>query len=112
MEDSVYLARSIHEIFTGGRGSKTIPVQMVTDTQSLIDTLNSIKQVEEKLVRLLVKQMKQILDSHAVEGIRQCDTDVCLADVFSKPGAKLSNMLLEVLSTGKKVDLKYSKKGP
>ena len=110
MEDSVYLARCIHKIYTGERGLKSIPVQMITDSQSLIGTLNFTKQVEEKLIRPIVKWMKQIMDSNAVEGIRWFDTDVCVADVFLKSGSKLSNELLEVFRTSKMVDLKYLKK--
>ena len=110
MEDSVYLARCIHKIYTGERGSKSIPVQMITDSQSLIDTLNSTRQVEEKLISPIVKWMKQIMDSNAVQGIRWCNKDVYLADVFTKSALKLSNDLLEVLKTGTIVDLKYPKK--
>ena len=47
------------------------------------------------------------MDSNALEGMRWCDTDVCLADIFKKPGSKLSNLLLEVLRTGKMVNLKF-----
>ena len=45
-----------------------------------------------------------------VEGIRWCDMDVCLANIFTKPGSKPSNEVLEVLRTGNMVDQNYSKK--
>ena len=76
----------------------------------MIDTLNSTNQVEDKLIRPIVKWMKQIIDSNMVEEIRWCDTDVCSADLFTKPGLRLCNDVLEVFRTGKMEDLKYSKK--
>ena len=67
--------------------------------------------MEKKLARPIGKCMKQTLDSSTVDEIRWCDTEVCLADVFTKPRAKLSSTLPEVLRTGEMEDLKYSKIG-
>ena len=59
-----------------------IPVQMITDSQSLIESLNSTKQVEEKLMRPIIKWIKQCLDNKMMDETRWCDTKVCLGDVL------------------------------
>ena len=110
MEDGIYLARCVHEIYTGERGTGQIPVQVVTDSQSLLDSLESTKQVEEKLMRPVIKWMKQMLDSKAISNVRWCDTCVCVSDAFTKPGSKLNQTLLEIFKTGKMIDLSYSTK--
>ena len=110
MEDGIYLARCVHEIYTGERGEGQIPVQVVTDSQSLLDSLESTRQVEEKLIRPLIKWMKQMLDSKAITNIRWCDTCVCVSDAFTKPGSKLNQTLVEIFKTGKMIDLSYSTK--
>jgi hypothetical protein len=87
MEDGIYLARS-----------------------KLLDSLDSTKQVEEKLLRPLIKWMKQMLDSKAISNIRWCDICVCLSDAFTKPGSKLNQTLVGIFKTGKMIDLSYSTK--
>ena len=83
---------------------------MVTDSQSLIDSINSTRQIESKLLRCTIKWIKQMVDSGFLNTIRWCDTEVCLSDVLTKQGSKLGNALLNVCSTGEMIDLKYSKK--
>ena len=49
--DAVPCSRAVHEIHTGERGEKQIPVTCVTDSQSLLDSISSTKQIDEKLLR-------------------------------------------------------------
>ena len=83
---------------------------MVTDSQPLIDSLESTKPVEDKLVRPLVKFLKQALDARWINTIRWCDTKVCLADILTKPGAPLTRTVLEIMKTNKMIDLSVSVK--
>jgi hypothetical protein len=83
---------------------------MVTDSQSLLDSIESTKQVEEKLMRPIIKWIKQMMDSGAVSNMRWCDTCVCLSDAFTKPGSRLNQTLLEVFRTGNMINLSYSTK--
>ena len=110
LEDAIYLARCVHEIYTGERGEKQIPVDAVTDSQSLLDSIESTKQVEEKLMRPVIKWIKQVMDSGAVSTIRWCDTCVCVSDAFTKPGSKLNQTLNEIFATGQMIDLSFSNK--
>jgi hypothetical protein len=71
IEDAIYVARCIHEIYTGERG----------EAQPLIDSVNSSKQVENKLLRPVIKFMKQMLDAKMINSMRWCDTVVCCGHV-------------------------------
>ena len=42
--------------------------------------------------------------------VRWCDTDVCLADIMTKSGLKLTQLALEVISNNMMVNLSFSKK--
>ena len=85
-------------------------MQPVTDSQSLLDSIDSTKQVEEKLMRPIVKWIKQVLDSGAVSSIRWCDTCVCVSDAFTKPGSRLNETQVEIFRTGQMIDLSFSTK--
>ena len=83
---------------------------MITDSQSLIDSINSTKQIESKLLRCTIKWIKQMVDSGFINSIRWCDTEVCLSDCLIKQGSKLGNTLLKICANGEMIDLKYSNK--
>ena len=51
-----------------------------------------------------------MVDSGFINTIPWCDTDVCLSDVFTKQGSKLTRDLVKVCSSGNMIDLKFSKK--
>ena len=110
IEDSIYVARCIREIYTGDRGDAQLKVDIVTDSQPLVDSINSSRQVENKLLRPLIKFMKQTLDSNMVSTIRWCDTKVCLADALTKTGSPLTPAMMDVVKTNKMLDLSWSDK--
>ena len=105
IEDAVYIARCVKEIFTGDRGEAQIPVDVVTDSKPLIDSINSSRQVENKLLRPLVKFMKQALDSGMIRSIRWCNTKVCLADILTKKASSLTKCVTEILKTNEMINL-------
>ena len=110
IEDSVYITRCLKEIYTGERGDSQFRVDIVTDSQPLIDSVNSSKQVSSKLLRPIIKLIKQTLDAKMVTNIRWIDTKVCLADVLTKSGSNLITTVIDVLKTNKMIDLDYSEK--
>ena len=105
IEDAVYIARCVREIFTGDCGEAQIPVDVVTDSKPLIDSINSSRQVENKLLRPLVKFMKQTLDSGMIRSIRWCNTKVCIADILTKKASSLTKSVMEILNTNKMINL-------
>ena len=110
IEDAIYIARCIYEIYKNERGEGQLPVEVVIDSQPLLDSINSTKQVESKLLRPLIKYMKQTLDSKMIHSIRWCDTKVCLADVLTKRGSNLTSTFMQVLKTNKMIDLNWTDK--
>ena len=111
VEDSIYIARTIMEIYTGLRGDSQLPVDICTDSQSLVDSLESTKQIDSKLLRPIVKFMKQMLDSQMINIIKWVDTEVCMADILTKPArCVLTAKVMEVLKTGNMLDLTWTSK--
>ena len=64
IEEAVYVARCIKELITGERGWSQLDVDVRTDSQSLIDSIDSSRQIDDKLLRPTVKWMKQMLDAN------------------------------------------------
>ena len=102
--DGVYVARCLKEIYTGERGESQVDVHVVTDSQPLIDSVESTKQIDDKLLRPLIKSMKQMLDSHMIKEIRWCDTKLMLADVLTKTGAPLTDVVRQVMETNRMIE--------
>ena len=111
VEDAIYIARSLKEIYSGERGESQIKVDICTDSQSLIDSLESTKQIDSKLLRPIVKYMKQMLDSEMVSTIRWVDTNVCVADILTKPArCVLTSKVMDVLKSGNIINLNWTDK--
>ena len=73
--------------------------------------IESSKQIDSKLLRPIVKFMKQMLDSQMINTIKWVDTEVCVADILTKPArCVLTAKVMEVLKTGKMIDLSRSSK--
>ena len=111
VDDSIYIARCIKEIYTGERGESQIKVDICTDSQSLIDSIESTRQIDSKLLRPIVKFLKQMLDSQMVNNIRWVDTEVCVADILTKPARSvLTSQVMDIMRTGRMLDLNWTNK--
>ena len=102
IEDSLYLAKTVHEIYTGktGKQSGQIPVIVKIDSRTLLDSLKSSKQVEEKTVRHIVAWIKQQIEEKRVKSVDWVCSEEQLADVFTKTGVK-TQPILKVMKDGK-----------
>ena len=97
MEDSIYLARIIKEIYSGIVSTNQIPVVVNIDSKTLLDSLNSTKQIDEKTVRHLIAWIKQQKDENkTVESINWVSSAKQVADVFTKKNAKTDTILTVV----------------
>ena len=105
VEDAIYAARCVREVFTDDKGEAQVQVDVVTDSQSLIDSINTSRQVDNKLLRPLVKFMKQTLDSSMVKSIRWCNTKVCIADILTKKASPLTKTVMKILQTNRMINL-------
>ena len=100
MEDSIYLARIIKEIYSEIVSTDQIPVTLNIDSKTLMDSLNSTKQIDEKTVRHLIAGIKQQRDeSKTVESINWVSSEKQAADVFTKKNAK-TDVILTVVTEG------------
>ena len=81
-------------------------MDICTDSQSLVDSIESSRQIDSKLLRPIVKFMKQMINT-----IKWIDTEVCVADILTKPArCILTAKVMDVLRTGKMIDLNWSSK--
>ena len=99
MEDSIYLARMIKEIYSGLVSEEQIPVKVNIDSKTLLDSLNSSKQVDEKTIRHLIAWIKQQKEDKTIDSINWVCSQEQLADVFTKKNAK-TDEILTVVSEG------------
>ena len=107
----IYVALCLKQILIGQRGQAQVPVDVRTDSESLIESLKSSRQIEDKLLRPTVKWLKQMIDAKMVESVRWVDTKQCLADVLTKSGNdRLTSKLMEVMDCGDMIDLDFSDK--
>ena len=110
IEDAVYIARCLKELISGERGWSQFEVDVRTDSKSLIDSIDSSRQIDDKLLRPTIKWMKQMLDGKHVRTIRWVDGTSCIADILTKPGAALTQTTMEILNSGQMIDLESSTK--
>ena len=57
VEDAMFAARQI-ETLLFGRYEKRIPIQLFTDSEGLLGSNDSMKQVERKSLRMIVHDLK------------------------------------------------------
>ena len=105
IEEAVYIARSLKELITGERGWSQLDVDVRTDSKSLIDSIESSRQIDDKLLRPTIKWMKQMLDGGQVRTMRWVDGRKCNADILTKPGAPLTEATLNVMQSGKMIEM-------
>ena len=94
MEDGIYLARIIKEIYSGVVSMAQLPVVVNIDSKTLLDSLNSSKQIDEKTVRHLIAWIKQQKDEEkTIQSINWVKSAEQIADVFTKKNAKTDDIL-------------------
>ena len=102
IEDSLYLAKTVNEIYTGKREKQSgqIPVSMKIDSRTLLDSIKSTKQVEEKTMRHIVAWIKQQIAEERVRSVDWVCSEEQLADVLTKSGVK-TGPILKVVKNGR-----------
>ena len=83
-DDAIFIARMVHQIYTGRKTLEQIPVYMFTDSQPLHDSIYSTKQVERKTMRHVVHIMKDAVSRGDLEKFIWVDTKNMIADVLTK----------------------------
>ena len=93
------VAKMIHEIYTGSPNNGQIPVEINLDAQSLLDSIESTKQLEEKTLSHIIAAFKQNLEDGEVRSFNKVGTEKMYADILTKPGVN-PGLVLDAFETG------------
>ena len=99
-DDAVDLARIVKQIYSGKKGRSQIEVTMKSDSKSLKDTLESTKQIDEKYLRPVVQNIKDMITRREIGRVDWVESAACHADILTKKSAKGSDKVLKILRTG------------
>ena len=99
VDNAVYLSQQL-SILLFGDGERRIPVKVYSDSLPLLDSIASSKQVEQKLLRNTMSDLKQKLVDGDVCAFSWIETKAMTADVLTKEGGEIEN-ILEVVRENK-----------
>jgi hypothetical protein len=103
IDEGVNTARVFKEIYTGKidlRNPEQIPVEAVTDSKSLWESIHNSRQCEEKMLRPSIATAKEMKQLGYVRDIAWVPTNKQLADCMTKANKK-ADWLLNVASSNK-----------
>ena len=99
VDESVYIAKMIHEIYSGSPNKGQVPVEVNLDAQSLLDSIESTKQLEEKTLSHIIAAFKQNIEDGEVKSFNKVNTKEMYADILTKPGVNPA-FVLEAFEKG------------
>ena len=99
LDDSIYLARMISEVYSGDVNGHTIPIVVNEDSKSLVESLFSTKKVKRKTMRVVISSIQQHMRDGIISDVRHVRSKDQLADIFTKKGVSCDR-LLEVIHGG------------
>ena len=103
IDEAVNTARVVKEIYTGKidlKNPEQIPVDAVTDSKSLWESIHNSRQCEEKMLRNCIANIKEMKQLGYVQSVSWVPTDKQLADCMTKKNKK-ADWLLSVASSNK-----------
>ena len=92
VDTSVYLAEQLATLIFGDVNYK-IPLRIYTDSKPLLDSIASTKQVDQRLLRNTMTDLKQKLLDKSVIAFSWIETRAMTADVLTKEGGDIENIL-------------------
>ena len=95
MDDSVHMAKQISQLL-----NVTVKVRLFTDSRSLLESIGSSGQIEEKALRQSVAYLKQSLEDDDVMDYAWIQGEEIVADILTKQGSK-REVLDEILKKNK-----------
>ena len=103
IDEAVNTARVVKEVYTGKINLKNpdqIPVEALTDSKSLWESIHNSRQCEEKMLRNCIANIKEMKQLGYVNTVSWVPTDKQLADCMTKRNKK-ADWLLSVASSNK-----------
>ena len=94
--DVMFTKEVLREVF--GEGVDKVKIQVVIDSQSLWDAVYSKLQVDDKMLRINIAAIKQMVEKHDIEVIWKKGSRM-IADALSKKQTK-KQVLLESVQSG------------
>ena len=92
VDTAVYLSEQLAVLLFGTQQQR-IPVLVYTDSKPLLDSIASSKQVEQKLLRNTMTDLKKKLENDIVSRYSWIETKSMTADILTKEGANIENIL-------------------
>ena len=92
VDTAVYLSAQLSLLLFGDNRSK-IPVRIYTDSIPLLESIASTRQVEQKLLRNTMTDLKEKLIDGEVSAYSWIETRAMTADVLTKEGVEVENVL-------------------
>ena len=92
VDTSVYLGEQVAALLFG-ESIRNIPVKVFTDSKPLLDSIASTKQVEQRLLRNTMTDLKKKLETQLVAAYCWVQTRDMTADVLTKEGSNIENIL-------------------
>ena len=102
-DEAIFIARVLNEMLTGKKGQskeKQMRVIIKCDSMGLKETLNSTHQIEEKMLRPVVQNIKDLLTRGFIESVTWVPTEVCQADLLTKKGSGCKERVMEIIQSG------------
>lgn len=94
LAEAIYLQKILLELWPG-----TYNIRALVDNKSLVEAINSTKPVDDRLLRLNIAAIKQLITESDVESVKWCPGSQQLADCMTKKGAS-GLSLRDVMQTG------------
>ena len=82
IDETMYQGSVVEQILFGGE--KKVEVKIFTDSKPLLDSVASSKQVEKKMMRPVIADMKEKLIDGSVGSYRWIETKKMVADLLTK----------------------------
>ena len=102
-DEAIFVARVLNEMLTGKKGQskeKQMRVIIKCDSMGLKETLNSTHQIEEKMLRPVVQNIKDLLTREFIESVTWVPTEECQADLLTKKGSGCKERVIEIIQSG------------
>ena len=97
IEDAVYTKEVLREMF--GESAEKIKIQNVIDSRSLLDAVYSTSMVDDKLLRINIAAIKQMIEKYDIE-VSWRPGSRMIADALSKKQAS-KEILLQTVKSGR-----------
>ena len=97
VDDGIYISEIVSKLLFNG--TKSLPIEIYTDSKSLFDTIKSKKNILEKRLRIDIAMLREMFEQKLITNIRNISTKNQLANALTKKGASTKE-LLDLLQKG------------